>query len=143
VADPEAAAYEVEQVQREISVRIAEAQTARAAAERDAREQRRRIEQETEQRARADDAAEEALRDFETVRAETAERIGRITADADARFAEHQARTEQAATAQQSPEQELQRVRAQAADRSTSRASAGDVDPVGAGNGRAAAGRAH
>jgi hypothetical protein len=54
VADPDAAAYEVEQVQRETSVRVAEAQTAQAGAERVAREERRRAEQEVEQRAQAD-----------------------------------------------------------------------------------------
>ncbi len=65
VADPEAAAYEVDQVQRETGVRIAEAHGAQAAAERDAREQRRRAETEAEQRAQADDAAEHALREVE------------------------------------------------------------------------------
>ncbi|WP_219419926.1 hypothetical protein [Pseudonocardia nigra] len=59
VADPEAAAYEVEQVQRETGVRIAEAQSAQASAERDAREARRRAEQKAELRAQADEAAEE------------------------------------------------------------------------------------
>lgn len=100
VADPEAAAFEVEQVQRETGVRVAEAQSAQASAERDAREARRRAEQEAEQRAQADDAAEEALRELETVRAETAETIARITAETDTRIAEQTARAEQAVAEQ-------------------------------------------
>jgi colicin import membrane protein len=116
VADPEAAAYEVDQVQRETGVRIAEAQGAQAAAERDAREQRRRAETEAEQRAQADDAAEQALREVETVRAQTAETIARITADTDAAVAEQQARADRAVAAETAAREELDRVRAQAAE---------------------------
>ncbi|MBN9103085.1 MAG: hypothetical protein J0I49_34075 [Pseudonocardia sp.] len=116
VADPEAAAFEVEQVQRETGVRIAEAQSAQASAERDAREARRRAEQEAEQRAQADDAAETALRELETVRVETAETIARITAETDARVAEQTARAEQAVAEQAAAREELDRVRAQAAE---------------------------
>jgi len=116
VADPEAAAYEVDQVQRETGVRIAEAQGGQATAEREAREQRRRAEQEAEQRAQADDGAEEALREVETVRAETAETIARITADTDAQVSEQQARAAQAVAAETAAREELERVRAQAAE---------------------------
>lgn len=116
VADPEAAAFEVEQVQRETGVRIAEAQSAQASAERDGREARRRAEQEAEQRAQADDAAETALRELETARVETAETIARITAETDARVAEQTARAEQAVAEQAAARDELERVRAQAAE---------------------------
>lgn len=119
VADPEAAAFEVEQVQRETGVRIAEAQSAQASAERDGREARRRAEQEAEQRAQADDAAETALRELEAVRAETAEIIARITAETDARVAEQTARAEQAVAEQVAAGEELERVRAQVAEEVT------------------------
>ncbi len=116
VADPEAAAYEVDQVQRDTSVRIAEAHGAQAAAEREAREQRRRAEQETELRAQADDAAEQALRELEAVQAETSETIARITADTDAQVAQQQARAAQAVADQTTAREELERVREQAAE---------------------------
>jgi len=88
VADPEAAAYEVVQVQRETGVRISEAQSAQAVAERDARAARRRAEQESELRAQADETAEAALHELEQVRVEAVEQIARVTADAAARVAE-------------------------------------------------------
>jgi chromosome segregation ATPase len=110
VADPEAAAYEVDQVQRETAVRIAEAQSLQAAAERDAREQRRRAEAADEQRAQADAAAEEALAQVEAIRAETTATITRITADTDAAVAQAQERAEQAAGAEQAARDELERV---------------------------------
>jgi colicin import membrane protein len=116
VADPEAAAYEVDQVQREAGVRIAEAQGAQAAAEHDAGEQRRRAEQEAEQRAQADQAAEEALVEVEAVRAETTETIARITAETDALVTEAQQRAELAAAGEHGAREELERVRAEAAE---------------------------
>ncbi len=116
VADPEAAAFEVEQVQRETGVRIAEAQSAQASAERDGREARRRAEQEAEQRAQADAAAEQALRELETVRTETAETITRITAETDSRVAEQTARAEHAVAEQAAAVEELERVRERAAE---------------------------
>ena len=116
VADPEAAAYEVDQVQRETSVRIAEAQGAQAAAERDAREQRRRAETEAEQRAQADDAAEQALREVEAVRAETAEQVARITDDTDAAVAEQQARAAAALAAAQAARDERDRAGVEAGE---------------------------
>ncbi len=116
VADPEAAAYEVDQVQRETSVRIAEAHGLQAAAERDAREQRRRAETEAEQRAQADAAAEQALREVEAVRVETAAQVARITADTDAAVAEQQARAAAAVAAEQAARDELDRVRVEAGE---------------------------
>lgn len=119
VADPEAAAYEVDQVQRETGVRIAEAHSLQATAERDAREQRRRAEAEAEQRAQADAAAEDALTQLDALRAETTEQLARITAETDAAVAEQTARATQAVAAQAAAHEELERVQAEAAEQVT------------------------
>lgn len=109
VSDPDAAGYEVEQIQRAASVMVAQAQTAQAAAERDAREARNKAEREAELRAQAEEAAEEALRELDAGRAEMAEAIARITAETQTTVAGHQQRAEQAC-------EELARVHAEAAE---------------------------
>lgn len=110
VSDPDAAAFEAEQAHREASVRVAEAQTAQAAAERDARRQAQR---EAELRAQADTAAEAALAQTQTLRAQTADQLARLSAETQATVAEHQQRAETAATSEQAARQELERVRAE------------------------------
>jgi colicin import membrane protein len=114
VSDPDAAGYEVDQIQRETSVRVAEAQTAQAAAERDARDARRKADTETELRAQADAAADEALQELAAVRAEVAETIARVTAETDAAVAEHQQRAQAAAAAEASARAELAQVQVDA-----------------------------
>jgi hypothetical protein len=116
VVDPEAAGYEVEQIQREAAVQVAKAQTAQAAAEQVARTARRSAGHEAELRAQADEAAELALREAAAVRAEATGAIARVTADADTAATEHQQQIEalKAATAA-----EVASVRAEAAKQVT------------------------
>lgn len=73
VSDPDAAGYEVEQIQREAAIQIAQAQTLQAAAEHDVRNARQQAASEAEQRAQANEAAEQALRDVEQMRGELAD----------------------------------------------------------------------
>lgn len=93
VMDPDAAAYEVEQVQREARIKVDAAESAQAAAEKAAVKARRDADSERELRAQADAAADEALAeleqvratataDVEGIRAETAAEIERITTQA-------------------------------------------------------------
>lgn len=114
VSDPDAAAFEAEQAHREASVRVAEAQTAQAAAERDARDACRQAQREAELRAQADTAAEAALAQTQTLRAQTADQLARLSAETQATVAEHQQRAETAATSEQAARQELEGVRAEA-----------------------------
>ncbi len=108
VVDPDAASYEVEQVQRETGMKLAEAQGARAAAEREARDQRRRADTEAELRAQADDAAEQALAELEAVRTQTAEAIARISEEAEERVAGYQQAAQLAETQRSDAEERLQ-----------------------------------
>lgn len=114
VSDPDAAGYEVEQIQRETSVLVAEAQTAQALAERSARDARKTAQAEIELRAQADEAADEAIRELAAVRADTAETIARITTETDTVVAEHQQRAEAAAASEATARRELDQVRADA-----------------------------
>lgn len=111
VSDPDAAGYEVEQIQRETSVKVAEAQTVQAQAEQEARTAKKKADREAELRAQADQAAEQALREVDAMRAKTAETIARITDETETTIAEHQERTERAAA-----RKELERVRTEAAE---------------------------
>jgi colicin import membrane protein len=61
ITDPDAASYEVEQRQRKAEIQVAQAQRAQAAAEHQASNARKQAAQEAEQRAQADEAAEQAL----------------------------------------------------------------------------------
>lgn len=73
VSDPDAASYEVEQIQREAAIQVAEAHRAQAAAEHDASNARKQAAREAEQRAQADEAAEHALRQVQQMQVELAE----------------------------------------------------------------------
>ena len=84
VVDPDAASYEIDQIHRQTSIQLAEAHSARADAERDARDQHRRAEAQSELRARADELAEQALAELEAMRRQTAETITRVNTEADA-----------------------------------------------------------
>jgi colicin import membrane protein len=94
VSDPDAASYEVEQIQREAAVQVAHAHSAQAAAEHEATAARKQAAREAEQRAQADQAAEQALSQVERMKGELAEaRNAQSTAeaarDAAQRAAEH------------------------------------------------------
>ena len=104
VGDADAATYEVAEAHRAAEIRIAQAQTAQAAAERAAGAARRDAAAALEEKAQADDAAEEALTELATVRDRTAEQL-----------AEAQAATEQAQADQRAAAAELEEVRAAAA----------------------------
>jgi hypothetical protein len=116
VADPDAAGYEVEQIQRETQVRIAEAQTAQAGAERLAREHRRAAERETELRAQADTAAEDALAQLDALRAETTETLSRVADEHEAALADQRDRADQAVAAESAAREEMTRLRQETAD---------------------------
>jgi len=116
VSDPDAAGYEVEQIQREASVRVAEAETARAAAERDARDARRKADTEAELRAQADEAADVAVGELAAVRVEAAETIARFTAETERAIAEHAVRAQEAAAVADAARAEADKVRADAAE---------------------------
>ena len=104
VGDVDAAAYEVAEAHRAAEIRIAQAQTAQAVAERAAGAARRDAAAALEEKAQADAAAEEALTELETLRTRTAEQL-----------AEYQAATEQAQADQRAAAAELEEVRAAAA----------------------------
>lgn len=101
VSDPDAAGYEVEQIQREAAMQVTQAQSAQAAAEHDASNARQQTAREAEQRAQADEAAEQALLEVEQIRVELADAHS-VTARAEAerqaaqRAAEHDRATIQA-----------------------------------------------
>jgi colicin import membrane protein len=73
VSDPDAASYEVEQIQRQAAIQIAQAQRAQAAAQHDASNARKQAAHEAEQRAQADEAAEHAFRQVHQMQSELAE----------------------------------------------------------------------
>ncbi len=98
VVDPDAASYEVEQVQRETAMKLAQAQGVQATAEREARDQRRRADTEAELRAQGDAAADHAVAELEAVRTQTAQDIARISEEAGERVAGYQHATQLAET---------------------------------------------
>jgi colicin import membrane protein len=73
VSDPDAASYEVEQIQRQAAIQIAEAQRLQAAAEHQASNAGHQAAREAEQRAQADEAAEQALREIRQMQIDLAE----------------------------------------------------------------------
>jgi colicin import membrane protein len=73
VSDPDAASYEVEQRKREAAIQIAEAQRLQVAAEHEASNARHQAAREAEQRAQADEAAEQALREVHQIQVDLAE----------------------------------------------------------------------
>jgi colicin import membrane protein len=101
VSDPDAAGYEVEQIQRKAAIQIAQAQNSQATAEHETKNARQQVASEAERRAQADEAAEHALREVEQMRGELAEaRSARTRAEADKeslqRAADHDRATIQA-----------------------------------------------
>jgi DNA repair exonuclease SbcCD ATPase subunit len=104
VSDADAVAFEVEEAHRAAEIRIGQAQTAQAAAERAAGAARREAAAALEDKAQADAAAEETLAELEAVRTQTADQLAQYQADA-----EH-AQADQRAT-----RAELEEVRAAAA----------------------------
>lgn len=73
VSDPDAASYEVEQIQRQAAIQIAQAHTYHAAAQHEASNARQQAAHEAEQRAQADEAAEHALHQLQQMQAELTE----------------------------------------------------------------------
>jgi colicin import membrane protein len=95
VADPDAAGYEVDQIQREAAVAVAEAQTAQARAEQGARNAQKQAAREIELRSQADEAAAQALEAAAAIRTEAAKQITQLKAETEAAVIEYQRLAEQ------------------------------------------------
>ena len=117
VADPDAAAYEVEQAHRAAEQRIAEVEAAQAHAERDVREARRAREHAIEERAQADAAAAAALTEAERIRADADTQVAEARDLAEAATNAEATAREEAGTARVDAQRRVEAAEAAAAQR--------------------------
>jgi colicin import membrane protein len=110
VSDPDAASYEVEQIQRQAAIQVADAQRAQAAAQHDASNARKQAAREAEQRAQADEAAEHALRQISQMQVEL-EKARNVVTHAEAEKEAAQQATERDRTTIQSLRRQLEQQR--------------------------------